>query len=137
MKGDFLSTISCGNEFSVKLNINEELVKQFGILSGDFNPLHTDDAFARSKGFVGRVCYGNILGMLISKIVGMGLGTSEVMLISEKIDFKHPVYVGDTIELKGEVVQISEAVSVIELNLSFWNDLNVKVAYGKCAVRGL
>ena len=132
---DILNKLSNGDKFAVNLTISEELVKQFGVLSGDFNPLHTDDDYARSRGFAGKVCYGNILGMLISRMVGMGLGSREVMLVSEKIDFKHPVYVGDVIELRGKVTQKSEAVRIIELDLSFWNGMEVKVASGKCQVR--
>lgn len=134
-KDDILNNISIGDKFAVKLAMTEELVKQFGVLSGDMNPLHTDDDYAIKKGFSGKVCYGNILGLLISRMVGMNIGSSEVMLISEKIDFKHPVYVGDIIELRGEVSKTSEAVRIIELELSFWNGLEVKVASGKCQMR--
>ncbi len=132
---DSINTLSIGDKFTTKLTMAEELVKQFGVLSGDLNSLHTDEDYAKSKGFSGKVCYGNILGMLISRIVGMNLGLCEVMLVSEKIDFKYPVYIGDVIELRCEVSKKSEAVRIIELELSFWNDMEVKVASGKCQVR--
>jgi 3-hydroxybutyryl-CoA dehydratase len=134
-KDDIFNKLSIGHKSEVKLTMSEELVKQFGILSGDSNPLHTNEDYAKSKGFSGKVCYGNILGMLISKLVGMGLGSDEVMLVSEKIDFKQPIYIGDIVELRSEVSSKSEAVRIIELELSFWKAMGVKVASGKCQVR--
>jgi acyl dehydratase len=132
---DYIRTINIGKIFSTNLEITETLVNQFGLLSGDLNPLHTDNDYAKKKGFLGRVCYGNILGMLISTLVGMRLGFDEVMLISQKINFKQPIYIGDKIELKGEVLNKSESVKIIELGLSFWNENGQKIASGKCQVR--
>ena len=134
-KTDIFNSISLDDIFAAKLSITEDLLKQFGTLSGDLNPIHTDDNYAKEKGFLGKVCYGNILGMLISTMVGMNLGSNEVMLLSQKVDFRYPVYVGDVIELKGKVSNKSEAVRIIELKLSFWNEKGMKVASGKCQVR--
>lgn len=130
-----MNRLQKGDKSSVKLAISEELVGQFRMLSGDSNPLHLDDSYARSKGFSSKVCYGNILGLLVSRLVGMHLGSQEVMLVSEKIDFKHPIYVGDVIELRSIISEKSEAVRLIEVDLSFWNTSEVRVASGKCHVR--
>jgi 3-hydroxybutyryl-CoA dehydratase len=123
--------------YSTKLVITEELLKAFGELSGDYNPLHIDDAYAKEKGFTGKVAYGNILGLLISQLVGMNLWSKEVMLISQKINFNKPIYTGNFIELTGKITQKSSALKVVELSLSFANDEGDIVASGKCHVRCL
>ena len=50
-----LRDLTPGQSVVVELSIDDAQLQQFAELSGDFNPLHTDDAFARSKGFKGRV----------------------------------------------------------------------------------
>ena len=128
---------SIGKKFTRCLAITPELMKRYGDLSGDCNPLHIDDQYARSKGFNGRVTYGNIYGMLLSALVGMDLGHPEVMLLSERFDFRKPVYIGDAIELTATVTAISVSARVIELTLKFCNTAAELIAAGKCQVRCL
>jgi len=123
--------------YTSKIVITEELLKKFGDISGDYNPLHVNEAYAKKRGFKDRVAYGNILGLLVSQLIGMHLWSEDVMLISQKINFKKPVYSGDVIELKGKIALKSPAVNVIELSLSFSNDTGEIVATGKCQVRCL
>ena len=122
--------------YCAKIIITEELLKKFGDLSGDYNPLHVNETYAKKRGFKDRVAYGNILGLLVSQLVGMHLWSDDVMLISQKINFKKPVYPGDIIELTGKITLKSAAVNIIELSLSFSSDAGDIVASGKCQVRG-
>ncbi len=69
--------------------------------SGDFNPLHTDAAFAEKEGFAECVMYGNILNAFISHFVGMLLPIRDVMIQSQDICFNKPVFLNDVIELEG------------------------------------
>jgi len=134
-QNDFFKMLNKGDQFSTELVISEDLGKKFGQLSGDLNPLHTSDDFAIKRGFNAKLCYGNILGCMVSKMVGMNLGSDDVMLISQKIDFNHPVYNGNTITLIGEVVNKSEAVRVVDIVLSFFNENKMKVGSGRCQVK--
>jgi 3-oxoacyl-[acyl-carrier protein] reductase len=124
-----------GSEYKRTLLITTELVDSFGRLSGDFNPIHVNDAYAKSKGLTGRVSYGNILGMMISALVGEELETKGVMLMSEIVNFRKPVFVGETIDLRAEVTSLSEATRAVMLNLEFRNNRSVKVATGKCQIK--
>ena len=121
--------------YCAKIIITEEFLKKFGDLSGDYNPLHVNETYAKKKGFKDRVAYGNILGLLVSQLVGMHLWSEDVMLLSQKINFKKPVYPGDVIELTGRIALKSAAVNIIELSLSFTNYAGEIVASGKCQVR--
>lgn len=121
--------------YYAKLIITDELLNKFGDLSGDYNPLHVNENYANGRGFKDRVAYGNILGLLISQLIGMHLWSEDVMLISQKINFKNPVYPGDIIELTGKISLKSAAVNIIELSLSFSNNSGEIVASGKCQVR--
>ena len=68
-----LCDLTVGQSVVVELSIDDAQLRQFAELSGDFNPLHTDDAFARSKGFRGRVVYGALIIAKISELIGMRL----------------------------------------------------------------
>ena len=88
--------------------------------SEDMNPLHTDESFAREKGFPGCVMYGNILNAFISHFVGMCLPTPHVMIQSQDISFHQPVFLNDEITLQASVDTISEAVNIINYKLKFY-----------------
>lgn len=87
--------------------------------SNDYNPLHTDETFAKRKGFEGCVMYGNILNTFISHFVGMLLPSREVMIHSQDISFHKPVYLNDEIQLEAGIDTVSEAVNIINYKLMF------------------
>ena len=99
--------------------VTPEVYFSFQRCSSDFNPLHTDKAFANKKGFDSCVMYGNILNAFISHFVGMMLPSREVMIQSQDICFNKPVFLNDIIELEGTVETVSEAVNIIEYKLKF------------------
>ncbi|RMF23115.1 MAG: hypothetical protein D6765_13520, partial [Bacteroidetes bacterium] len=99
-------------------------------LFADRNPLHTDAAFARAKGFEGRVMHGNILNGFLSHFVGEGLPLKNVVIQSQTIHFHRPVYLGEHLTLVVEVKSIHESVSTCELKFRFLNAAGEKVARG-------
>jgi 3-hydroxybutyryl-CoA dehydratase len=133
--GDHSTRFSIGQEFFESIPISEQLMETFSQISGDKNPLHVDNEYAKKNGFKGRVAFGNILGLLVSKLVGMSLGDENVMLISQKINYHQPIYIGNTIKITGEITSISNSVNVIELKLVFSDEDDTIVASGKCQVR--
>ena len=77
--------------------------------------------------------YGNILNGFVSHFVGMALPTREVMIQTQDIQFRKPVFLNDIILLKSEIDSVSEAVEVINFKLKFYRieeDKNVLVASG-------
>lgn len=87
--------------------------------SNDYNPLHTDELFAKRKGFDNCVMYGNILNGFISHFVGMLLPTRDVMIQSQDINFHKPVFLNDEIQLEAGIDTVSEAVNIINYKLKF------------------
>ena len=99
--------------------VSPEVYRAFQVCSGDFNPLHTDVAFAQTKGFNDCVMFGNILNAFVSHFVGMLLPTREVMILSQDISYHKPVFLNDQIALEATVDTVSEAVGIIEFKLKF------------------
>lgn len=113
-----LDQIKQGMKASFLQRISEDAVDQFSLLSGDFNPLHTDPQFAQAAGHPARVVHGALLAALASRLIGMLLPGRRSMLLSLKLDFASPSYPGDTIEVAGTVRSVHTAERVVDLKLT-------------------
>ena len=112
-----LSSISVGDTASIEKVITEEDLVAFSNLSGDFNPLHTDAAYAQSTPFKQRVVFGFLLGAYVSQLVGMHLPGKRALILKESLDFKKPVHIGDPIVITGIVISKSESTGIIEIKI--------------------
>lgn len=130
-----IADFSEGTQYSRSQTVTEAVMESFASLSGDRHPLHTNTAFARSRGFADRVAYGNLLGLMISALVGMDLDCENALLISQRVTYRSPVIIGDTVTLHARIDSISEAVGVLELILQFRTQNRVEIASGRCQVK--
>lgn len=124
-----------GDTYRYSLVVTPALMQQFLRASGDENPIHLDGKYAAAHGFRNVVVYGNMLGLMVSHLVGMKLPTKEVILLSESLEFRNPSYVGDEIQLQAVVSNVHEAVQTIEMRLTFLSPSGDKVCTGKCLVK--
>lgn len=106
-----------GARACVEFSIDELQMRQFAELSGDFNPLHTDDEFARSKGFEGRVVYGGLLLAKVSQLIGMRLPGRNGVWASVALDFRSPLYIGQAAQIEVTVSAFSTSTGLAELQL--------------------
>ena len=114
----------------IPFQVTNDIYKSFQLCSGDMNPLHTDLKFAKQKGFNNCVMYGNILNGFVSYAVGMKLPTSDVMIQTQNILFKSPVFMNDKLEMTIETDEIHDSVNVVILKFKFVNELKKIVAKG-------
>lgn len=113
-----------------EFKIDEHIYRTFQELSGDMNPLHTDEDFAARKGFSGKVMYGNILNAFVSYGIGMALPTPNVMIQTQDIVFRKPVFMGDSLTMEMKTEEVHEAVNVVIIAFKFTNGDNKVVAKG-------
>lgn len=116
----FQELIEKSQAIEVTYHVTPDVYFGFQRISSDYNPLHTDEAFAKSKGFPERVMYGNILNGFVSHFVGMALPSRDVMIQTQDIQFRKPVYLNDEILLKSSQEDVSEAVEIINYKLKFY-----------------
>jgi 3-hydroxybutyryl-CoA dehydratase len=119
-----------GDIFEQEFTVTSEAYTCFIKLSNDRNPLHTNHEFAHEKGFKGMVMHGNILNAFISYFVGECLPIKNVIIHSQGIQFKNPVYLNDVLNFKAEIVGYYESVKAVEFKYSFKNSDSKVVAKG-------
>jgi len=86
-----------GQHVSSSELIDDKMVRGYADLTGDHNPIHVDDAFAKKTKFGQRIAHGGILFGLASKVLGEkmpGLGT---IYMSQLVNFHAPVFINDTV----------------------------------------
>ena len=123
-----------GDVFNHEFTVSEKVYKGFIEIFKDENPLHTDAAFAAAKGFPKVVMHGNILNGFLSYFIGELLPTKDVMIVSQQIDFKKPVYVGDSLNFTTKVNEVHDSVNLVEFKYDFVNSSKVKVAKGTITI---
>jgi len=103
MRGKRFSEFAVGDAFTSQgRTVTEACVMAFAGISGDFNPLHVDAAFAEKTPFGKRVAHG-MLGASISTGLGQTLGIFEgttLALMEQTFQYKGPIFFGDTIRLR-------------------------------------
>ena len=85
--------------------ISESDVYQFAGITGDFNPVHVNSEFANQTIFKERVVHGILTAGFISAVLGMKLPGADPIYLSQKVDFKAPVKIGDTVTAEVEVLE--------------------------------
>jgi 3-hydroxybutyryl-CoA dehydratase len=114
--------------------VSNEVYNGFIQIFKDSNPLHTNQQFAQKKGFSDRVMHGNILNGFISYFVGECLPTKDVIIHSQDIQFKLPVYLNDELLFEAIVIGVYESVNAVEFKFNFKNDAQKVVAKGKIQI---
>lgn len=123
-----------GDTYQHEFIINNEVYDGFLDTFKDRNPLHTDSAFAGSKGFKGIVMHGNILNGFVSFFVGELLPVKDVMIMQQEIRFHLPVFLNDTLLFSAKHTETFESVNAIEIKFEFSNQERKKVAKGKLLI---
>ena len=123
--------IAIGDTASFSKTITEHDVNAFAGLSGNFNPVHVDEEFARNTRFKGRIAHGLLAAGLISTVIGTVLPGANAVYLAQELVFKSPVMLGDTLTALVEVVEKIEAKKRIIFKTSVTNQNGVVVIEGK------
>lgn len=117
-------------EYRHKFVVTQTVYDAFQECSGDKNPLHTNEDFAKGKGFKECVMYGNILNGFVSYFIGMLLPTPDVIIHSQDIAYKNPVFLNDELDFTATVEDMSDVVQTVIFKYVFRNQAGKVVAKG-------
>ena len=126
--------IKIGDSFSNVRTVTDDLVRRFAELSGDYNPIHLDEEFAKTTRFGRRIAHGMLSGAFISAVLGFELSERKLVYLSQTLQFKSPVYIGDTVTTTATVKHIREDKPVITLDTVSTNQDGKILITGEAAV---
>lgn len=106
-----------GDRASRSLTLTPQHVRTFAELSGDYNPLHFDEAFARGTRFGRLVVQGGLTTGLLHALVAMDMPGPGTVFLSQNWKFTAPVFIGDTITAEAEVLSVHATKPVTQLRI--------------------
>ena len=130
----FFDEINVGMKKQFNKIISESMVNDFAKLSGDYNPLHVNEEYARQTNFKKRVCHGMLLTSFFSRLIGMYLPGKQALLFSQSLNFVNPCFINDKITIYGKIISKNESTKTIIVNTNITNQEKKKIVYGEICV---
>ena len=101
-----LAEIKVGMEASCSKIITDRDTKLFAEISGDINPLHLDEVFAKNSRYKKRIAHGMYYASFFSSIFGTQIPGSGCVIFEQNFKFRRPVYIGEKVLATVKVIKI-------------------------------
>jgi acyl dehydratase len=126
--------IKIGDKFSTDRVVTDELIRKFAEVSGDYNPIHLDEEFAKTTRFGRRIAHGMLSGAFVSAVLGYELSARKIVYLSQTLKFTAPVFIGDTVTATATVTNIREDKPIVTLETICTNQNGEVLVKGEAAV---
>ena len=123
-----------GDRASISKTITDEDIRKFADASGDHNPLHLDEEFAKTTRFGRRIAHGMLSASLISAVIAHKLPGEGSVYLRQTLEFTAPVFLDDTITASITVISIREDKPIIKLETVCTNQRGEVVVKGEATV---
>jgi 3-hydroxybutyryl-CoA dehydratase len=133
-RGKSFDELALGEEAAFSKTITETDVVLFAGLSGDFNPIHMDEEYARQTPFKRRIAHGALPQSLIAPVLGMQLPGPGTIVVEIRCRFKAPTYFEDTITAKATVAEKIPEKKRVRMALTWTNQRGETIADGEALV---
>ena len=134
MKGKTIGQLTVGDSAQFAKTVTETDVVLYAGITGDFNPAHINEAYAKDTYFKGRIAHGMLTAGFISAILGCHLPGPGTIYLGQTLKFMAPVRIGDTITARVELVEKLEDNKRIRLTTTCTNQEGVVVLEGEATV---
>ena len=124
-------SVAVGQRATRSLTLTAAHVRAFAEISGDYNPLHFDEAFAARTKFGRLVVQGGLTTGLLHALVAMDMPGPGTVFLSQNWKFTAPVFIGDTITAEAEVISKHASKPVVELRVQIRRDDGTTVLEGE------
>jgi 3-hydroxybutyryl-CoA dehydratase len=105
-KSVYFEDLSVGQEASISNTVTADVISAFAAVSGDRNPVHVDAAYAATTMFKEPIAHGMLSAAYISAVFGMQLPGPGAIYISQTLNFKAPVKIGDEVVTTVKVAEL-------------------------------
>lgn len=106
--GYYLEDLSTGMTATYAKTVTDADVVLFAGITGDSNPVHLDQEFAKKTLFEGRIAHGMLTASFISTVLGTKLPGPGCIYVSQNLKFKAPVRIGDTVRARATITAIDQ-----------------------------
>ena len=134
MKGFTINELSIGQEASFTKTISESDVYLFAGVTGDINPAHLNEEYAKNTMFKGRIAHGMLSAGLISAVLGVHMPGPGAIYLNQTLSFVAPVHFGDTITATGKVVEMNVEKNRVKIETICTNQDGKVVTKGEALV---
>src|SRR5215217_4272714 len=125
---------SVGDSAEITKRIDETDIQVFADLTGDYNPVHLDEAFAKTTRFGRRIAHGMLSASLISAVLANKLPGEGSVYLGQTLQFVAPVFPGDEITARVTVKEIREDKPIVKLETICINQRDEIVIRGEATV---
>ena len=123
-----------GDTASLSRTIGDDDIRAFANATGDHNPLHLDEEFAKQTRFGKRIAHGMLSASLISAVIAQDLPGLGSIYLGQTLQFLAPVFLGDTVTARVTVTSIREDKPIIKLETVCTNQRDEVVIRGEATV---
>jgi 3-hydroxybutyryl-CoA dehydratase len=128
------SEINIGAKASITKTVTETDLNLFAQITGDVNPVHLDEEYARKTVFKTRIAHGMLTASFISAVLGTALPGANTIYISQELVFKAPVKIGEIVTAAVEVMEKVDRKRWVILKTTVVNQDGILVVDGKATV---
>ena len=112
----YFKDISLGQTAEYEKQVTDEDVRKFADISGDYNPIHLNDEFAKDSMFGARIAHGILTASHISAVIGYIFPGPGWIYLGQSLQFRAPVKIGDTVHTAVEVTDTVAEKNIVELS---------------------
>jgi 3-hydroxybutyryl-CoA dehydratase len=123
-----------GDTASLSKTISDADIRAFADVTGDHNPIHLDEEFAKQTRFGRRIAHGMLSASLISAVIANELPGQGSIYLGQTLEFVAPVFPGDTVIARVTVISIREDKPIIKLETVCTNQRDEVVIKGEATV---
>lgn len=125
---------SVGDSAEITKTIEQADIDAFANVTGDHNPVHVDEEFAKTTRFGGRIAHGMLTASLISAVLANHLPGEGSVYLGQTLKFVAPVFPGDEITARVTVREIREDKPIVKLETVCVNQREEIVLRGEATV---
>lgn len=126
--------LNVGDTAEIRKRITTADIESFAGVSGDYNPIHLDEEFAKSTRFGRRIAHGMLTASLISSVIANKLPGEGSIYLGQTLQFVAPVFLDDEITARVTVKQIREDKPIVKLETICVNQRDEIVIRGEATV---
>ena len=100
VKKTYFNNLRKNQSYTDNINVTDLSIKKFASASGDKNPIHLNEKFAKNTIFKSRIAHGMLIASFISSVIGNKFPGNGTIYVSQNLKFKRPVKINDVVKIK-------------------------------------